>query len=253
MSNPLKVLFFDIENITRPELLFHPGKRSKFGGRQAGFCTDLAYVLVFGYQWLGDDKPQAIHATADEFYEDPLTDDHILTKIYHVLSEADVIVTYYGAKHDYPFLLARLARAGQYLDPSIKHVDVFNYVSRKLNLSSSSLDSAAKFFGLESKTKVSHKLWVDCWSGKYESLVEMADYCKQDVTVLKNVYHKMTPLMPAIHRPVVDKSASDGRECGTCGEHALRRKGRRITKTRIYQRLVCTKCGTNCIGEVFKG
>lgn len=245
MAQPLKILFFDIENIAKPQHVFHPGKRSKFGGRQAGFCSDLAYVLVFGYQWLGDARPSAIYATEEEFQLDPITDAYILPKIFTILSEADVVVTYYGSKHDYPFLLARLAQMGLHLDPSIKHVDVFNYVARKLNLSSSSLDSAAKFFGLESKTKVSHSLWVDCWSGIHKSLVEMADYCKQDVAVLKSVYHRMTPLMPAIFRP-----SQNARQCGTCGEHALQYRGIRVTRSRTYRRLTCRECGTSVIGEI---
>jgi hypothetical protein len=131
----MKILFFDIENIFRPEHIFHPGKKGRYSSRAAGFCSDLSYVLVFGYAWLGE-EPKSIYMTKGQMKKDPLTDDYILDEIKTIMDQADVVVTWYGKGHDYPFLVSRLAARGNYLDPDIKHIDYqtfYNKVNSKKN------------------------------------------------------------------------------------------------------------------------
>ena len=182
----MKILMIDLENVMRPEHIFPPGKQGRFG-RAAGFCADLAYILVFGYQWLGE-EPKSLQATKKQFKQDPLTDEHFIAHAAEIMSQADVIVTWYGKGHDVPFLASRLAKHGIYLDTATKHIDLYDVAKKKLRLSSNRLDSVATFFGLEQKMKVSPLLWADCWAGKYESLLEMAEYCRQDCKVLSQVY-----------------------------------------------------------------
>ena len=195
----MKVLFFDIENIMAPEHIFNSGKPSRFQPRQAGFCADLAYILVFGYKWLGDKEAKYIIGKKKDFKDNPLTDEYILDKIYDVMSEADVLVTWYGSGHGYPFTVSRLAKHGKYLDTDIRHVDLQKVATKKLRLSSNRLNNVAKFFGLEQKTQIAKKIWADTWQGNYDSLLEMAEYCKQDVVVLEQIYHKMKQLGTAFN------------------------------------------------------
>lgn len=247
MSNKLKILFMDLENVMRPEHIFHPGKRGKFG-RQAGFCADLAYILVFGYKWLGE-QASSLHATKLQFKKNPLTDEAILLPSLDIMNQADVVVTWYGSGHDFGFLQSRLAQLGHYLDPRMKHIDLYKVASKHLRLSSNSLNNVAKFFGLEEKTKVSPKLWADCWAGNYDSLKEMAAYCEQDCEVLANVYEKMLAL--GINLPHVGRHKDPDAKlsCPSCGSNEYIGKGRRVTRLRKYQRLSCKRCGTSFKGE----
>lgn len=243
----LKILFMDLENVMRPEHIFHPGKPGRFG-RAAGFCADLAYILVFGYQWLGE-APQSLQATKKQFKQDPLTDTYFLDQAAEVMSQADVIVTWYGKGHDVPFLASRLAKHGIYLDTATKHIDLYEVAKKKLRLSSNRLDSVAKFFGLETKMKVSPLLWADCWAGKYESLEAMAEYCRQDCKVLSQVYEKMLGL--GVNLPHVGAhSGKDAKtSCGACGGETLIGNGYRVTSKKKYRRLRCTTCGRAQKGE----
>jgi len=237
----------DLENVMRPEHIFHRGKPGKFG-RAAGFCSDLAYILVFGYKWLGED-PKSITLSKAQFKKDPYDDRPILEAAFEIMSQADVVITWYGSGHDVPFLATRLSQQGIYLDPSIKHIDLYQVASKKMRLSSNSLDNTAKFFGLPQKTKVSPKLWADCWAGNYDSLQEMARYCEQDCEVLSTVFEKMKPL--GIKLPHIGKhlGKDPARTCEVCGSESLIGNGYRVTKMKRYRRLRCTQCGSHKKGE----
>ena len=182
----LKILFMDLENLVQPKHIFHPGQRGKFG-RAAGFCSDLAYILVFGYKWLGQ-PAQSIQMTKKQMKENPFTDVYLLDRAREIMDQADVVITWYGRGHDVPFLNSRLSQHGKFLDPKTKHIDLYDVAKRKLRLSSNRLDNVASFFGVENKIKVSHQLWPDTWAGNHESLLTMAEYCRQDVEVLSQVY-----------------------------------------------------------------
>lgn len=242
----MKILFMDLENIAKPENLFHPGKKSRFGDRQAGFCADLSYILVFGYKWLGAEA-QSIHLTKEEFEENPHTDRPILEKALKVMDQADLLVTWYGKGHDFPYLASRLAQSGLYLDASTQHLDLMDVAKKRLRLSSNSMNAAASFFGLPKKMYVSPKLWVDCWAGKYQALEDMATYCRQDCNVLEDLYTKMIGLGVSIP----DAAKISGIEgCPSCGSSRITGKGYRVTKVRKYQRLQCLECGSSFKGKV---
>lgn len=241
----MKILFMDLENFILPEHIFHPGKQGRFG-RPAGFCGDLAYVLVFGYMWLGE-EPKAIHMTKKQMKDNPLTDDHILTMAKEIMDQADVIVTWYGKGHDVPFLNTRLARHGLFLDHATKHVDLYDAAKKKLRLSSNSLNNVAKYLGVEEKNTISKTLWPDVWAGKYDSLVSLAEYCKQDVRVTALVYEKMLGL--GLPLPHIAKHAGKEHGCPSCGGDRLYGNGYRVTKTKRYRRLRCEDCGSHHKGE----
>lgn len=245
----MKVLFFDIENIHRPEHIFNRGRQGKFGSKPAGFCADLAYILVFGYKWLGDDRAKYIIASKKDFKKDPLSDASILDQIYSIMNEAEVIVTWYGANHDFPFVTARLAQQGKFLDQQILHIDLQKLARKALPLSSNRLNNVAKFFGKELKTSISPAIWAKTWMGDYDALVEMADYCVQDVEVLSQLYDSLKVLGNKMPHFGVDQGLDKHKSCRHCGSQKLIGNGRRVTKSRTYSRLRCPDCGGGQIGE----
>lgn len=251
MTKPIKILLMDLENVQLPQYMFHRGSQSKFNSRPAGFCADLAYILVFGYKWLGE-PAQSIQLTKQEFKLNHLSDDAILLKAKEIMDEADVIVTWYGKGHDLPFLASRLLRHGLYLDHKKPHIDLHQVAKKTLRLSSYSMDSVAKFLGLPKKSSISPAVWAACWAGKYEALEEMASYCRQDCTVLENIYHKLIGLGTGI--PHVGKHLGLGslESCPSCGSQKITGKGRRVTKLKTYKRLICIDCGTSFKGEEIK-
>ena len=244
-SNEPKILFWDLENVQEMRHVFHPGNILK--KRQAGFCSNLAYILVFGYKWLGK-KPEYITPDRKDFKNIPhdihTIDKEICRKAIEILNEADVIVTWYGDNHDFKFLTGRAAAHGLYLPHNLKHIDLFKVASRQLNLSSNRLDVVAREFGCETKTPISHALWPRCWMGDTSALSEMAEYCGQDCAVLEQVYMKLRPLIkshPNMRSLLSEDGSRDG--CPVCGSVQVVLNGRYATVSGyIYQKLLCTGC-----------
>lgn len=245
MTKDLKILFFDLENLHRPEHIFNSGKPGRFAPRPAGFCANLAYILVFGYKWLGDRKARHIKATKKDFEENPLTDETILKEIFEVMNQADIVVTWYGKGHDFPFLTTRLAQQGMYLDQRLKHIDLIEVAKKSLRMSSNRMDAVAEFFGLARKQDIDKVHWANCWAGNYKSLKIMADYCDQDVEVLSQIYNRLLPLIPSMPR----SKAVDHPGCPACSSQNVQLRGWRVNKYYKYRRVHCQGCGVWYDGE----
>lgn len=239
----MKILYLDLENIQRPEHIFHPGARSKFGGRAAGFCADLAYVLCFGYKWAGDKKASCLIAKKADFKKDPFDDKKLLLAAKEIIDQADIVVTWYGSGHDMPFLLTRMMAHGISIDHKIKHIDLYKIAKKELRLSSNRLNSAAKFFGLEEKIDIDKIHWPKCWQGDYSSLVTMGEYCAQDVEVLEQVANALGQLVPWPSPKKIAK-IKDPTACSTCLSTNTQHRGFRVTKVRKVQRFQCQDCGS---------
>lgn len=243
-----KVLFLDIENIANSEFFFRT-----YGIKQipAGFCADKAYVLMLGYKWLGETDTHCLMRNKKSFIDNPEGDDELMQEIYEIISKADVIVTYYGSGHDMPFLNARLARAGLFLDTRVKHIDMWKVVRSKMRLSSSRMDNIAEFLGTVRKQVVSSKLWAYAWSGNYAALKEMADYCKGDVDTLEDIYIKLRPLITT-HPALFIRKTKEEILCTTCGSGETVKLGFWCAQQKTYQKHMCKGCGSYFKGAEIK-
>ena len=242
MTEP-KILFMDLENVQHMQHIFHPGNLAR--KRAAGFCTDLAYILVFGYKWLGQ-PAQYILPDMKQFKRIPHDineiDKTLCAKALEIMHEADMVITWYGSGHDWGFLTGRSIKHGMVLAPNIIHLDLYKVASKQMNVSSNRLDNIAKILGCEMKTKVSNILWPRCWMGDKEALLEMGSYCKQDVNVLEQVYLKMRPLIKN-HPHIGAISHGDKSLCRTCGSGRYRENGTyALTSGTLYKRLKCLDC-----------
>ncbi len=245
----LKVLFFDLENVQRPDQLFHPGRRaSSFAApRQAGFCANLSYILCMGYGFLDSDEIKVIKKTDQDFLASPIGDLEILREIYDVIESADVLIGWNSSGHDLNFLKARLAQIGLYLDPKKRHIDLMKIAQRSMNLSSYSMDGVASFFGTTMKDKSQPLWWAETWSGNIASYNKIADYCMGDILTLRELYLKMRNLIPNHPNMTVFRKL-----CPTCGEDSLIGNGIRVTQGGRRHRMRCTKCGANTSGDPIK-
>ena len=69
----------------------------------------------------------------------------------------------------------------------------------------------------------------------------MDKYCKQDVEVLEQVFHKLRPFISNIPNYNL---FTEARVCPSCGGHRLQKHGVRMTKTAKRQRYRCMDCGS---------
>lgn len=209
--------------------------------------ANFGFIICASYKWHGerdvhtiriDDYP--IHRT------DPTNDYHVVKELSAVLAQADVQVTWYGLRFDYPYLQSRLLFHGLPVLPPIPHVDGWRIAKYKLKLNSNRLASAAAFLGCGHKTELSPPQWIKAMAGNREAIDYVVTHCIQDVRVLQRVYGKIRQV--ADTHPNVNLACPNRRghapHCPTCGSTDMQHRGWHIAKVVKKKRYSCKACGT---------
>ncbi len=208
--------------------------------------ADFGTMLCFGYKYLGEARTHVISIRdfPKLFRQDPTNDREIVKAAYDILSQADMWVTWYGARYDVPFVATRLLEHRNELKhvilPPIPHVDGWWIARNKMKLHSNRLASISAFLGLQEKTAIKPPVWRRALSGHFKSLDYVIRHCRQDVIVLEEAYEVIKALHPT-HPNVALMESRLG--CPTCGKGVLQRRGVMVTLKKRWIRYQCQHCG----------
>ena len=225
----MKVLFWDTEN--SPMLSYHWGRwQQNISPIQT---LEEARILCFGAKWLGGGY---IFKAA---YETGVQD--MLETISALLTEADVVVSWNGVRHDSKKIRTEFLLEG--MDPPApwrdKDVDLMRAVKAQFSFSSNSLDHVSKQLGVGEKVK--HEGFFDIipkvMAGDPKARAAFAKYQKQDVLLLEKLYEKLLPWIPVHPNVALINNIADG--CPRCGSTKLERRGFRRTTASTFQRYQC--------------
>ena len=118
------------------------------------------------------------------------------------LERSDIIVGWNSILFDQPLLNARLLAAGERPlrvgeKHGISHIDLMYYArGQSMRIGSSRLDSVAKFFhSPNQKTPLLPETWAKAVEGDRAAWNAIAEHCEYDVLVLRDVWHKLAPLV----------------------------------------------------------
>lgn len=162
-----------------------------------------------------------------------------------LLSQADVVVTYNGNRHDLPALNREILTQRLTPPAPYKSVDLFRVVKRVFDFPSMKLDYVARELGLARKAETGgFELWERCIAGDPEAWAQMERYNVQDVRVLEELYYRLrawTPALPA----VTLYDGTDGERCPACNGTEIVRKGFAYTDLGKFQQYHCKdpSCG----------
>jgi DNA polymerase elongation subunit (family B) len=230
----MKILLLDIE--TAPHKVYVWG----FWDQDVGLnqIEEPGYTLCWAAKWLGD---KAVFFSSINDGKEAM-----LTQIYNLVEEADVVVHYNGTKFDMPTLNKEWAEIGLPPPAPYSQIDLFKVVKKQFRFPSNKLDYVSRELGLGKKH--AHKgmeLWRECMSGVEASWRTMETYNKQDVKLLERLYSKLLPwINNHPNRSLFDRTSVDGgASCPNCGSNHLQRRGYHRTKTLAYQRYQCQDCG----------
>ena len=168
----------------------------------------------------------------------------MLAEIHGLLSEADAVVTYNGARFDVPTLNKEFVLYGMSPPAPYKQIDLYKTVRSQFRFPSKKLDYVAQALGLEGKFKHGgHQLWVGCMNNKPEAWAQMEEYNIQDVEVLEQLYDRILPWIK--NHPNVGLYNEDGSRlvCPHCGGSRYQQRGFAFTQTRKYKRFQCQSDG----------
>lgn len=243
-----KVLVLDIE--TSPLLVYVWSLKDQYVGLNQ-MVKDW-HIMAWSAKWL--------NAPASEIkYHDLRNkkggdDRPILRPLWHLLNEADIVLTQNGKAFDAKKINARFMLHGMTPPSPYKHLDTFLISRGVASFTSHSLEYLTERFCTKYK-KLSHgkfpglKLWIECLKNNMAAWEEMKEYNIHDVLSTEEFYNKIKAWAPeSAPKPFVsEKTAARCKICGKAG-HMIRRGT--VTKAKCqYQRWQCRTCGTWATGD----
>lgn len=200
------------------------------------------YILSWAAGWLGSDRVLYADQRRASNIED---DSEILTKLWALLDEADVVVAHNGDRFDVPKINARFIKAGLPPPSPYRTIDTLKIAKARFKFTSNRLEYLGKYLGTEARKEShsafpGHSLWIAVRKGNLKAWREMERYNKADVATLKDVYKKLAPWDPRHPNLTVDGPV--GHVCPICGGDHLEKRGFQYSNSGKYQRYVC-ECG----------
>lgn len=236
-----RVLTFDIE--TRPINAYVWGLWDQNVGLTQ--IVDPGGVMCFAAKWYGEKGVL--------FYSDHVDGhDAMIRHAHRLLTEADFVIHYNGARFDVTHLNWEFTRLGLAPPKPYKQVDLLQTVRRQFRPPSKKLDYVAGALGLGHKrAHEGFTLWTSCIAGDEKAWDRMRRYNIQDVRLTEKLYDRLLPWIP--NHPHMGLYADAGHCCPMCG--SKRRKPADLARTALtsYAQYECAKCGTFYRANFVKG
>jgi hypothetical protein len=171
-------------------------------------------------------------------------DKKMVEMIVPVLDQADEIVGQNIERFDIRWIRTRAVFHHIVTNSHWKIVDTLKFARRNMYFNSNRLDYLGKYFGVGGKIKTEFDLWKDIvLKNDRKKLKRMVTYCKRDVTLLENVYHRLADHMPA-HTHVGVLNDNGKWTCAKCGSAEVHCSKTKVSALGILKRqMVCKKCG----------
>lgn len=221
-----KILFWDTE--------FTPNRGYFWGlwdqNIPYSFVDETQRMLCFGTKWYN--KPTKV-------VDERVGRKEMLTDLRDTLLEADLVVSWNGAKYDTRMANREFIREGLTPPAPYKEVDLMRIVKQRFAFASNKLDSVAQELGVGRKVETGgFDLWRGVMAGDEKSWNKMRKYQKGDVDLLEKLFEVLKPWIK-MPQPVTDRA---GLVCRNCGSTNLHRRGEARTLQSIYPRYQCQSC-----------
>jgi DNA polymerase elongation subunit (family B) len=242
-----KVLIFDIE--TSPMELYGYGLFDQnFSLAQ---IKEDWYVLSWAAKWLGSPEEEVIYRDVRE--NENLKDDYgIISQIWQMLDEADIVITQNGIRFDQKKLMARFIKHGFPRPSSFRHVDTLRIAKRHFGFTSNKLEFMTNFLNKKYK-KLTHAefagfdLWRACLEKNPAAWECMEKYNRYDVLALEELYLNLRPYDNTINFNVYHDGLENYCSCGT--EKELEFNGYDYTNIQKRPKFTCVDCGAEWISR----
>lgn len=240
MKLKARVLVFDIE--TAP-ILGHVWSIWEQNVGLNQIKTDW-HILSFAAKWLGDPVSKLMYM--DQRDAPNIENDRaLLSAMWDLLNEADVVITQNGVSFDVKKLNARFILNGFPPPSPFKHVDTKLIAAKKFGFTSNKLEYMTDKLCKKYKKLKHHKfegfeLWRECLAGNKAAWREMERYNKHDVLALEELFFVLAPWDTYLNFSLYEDS--DAHVC-SCGSTRHRKQGFAYTAAGKFQQYQCTKCG----------
>jgi len=202
------------------------------------------HVMSWAAKWL-DDSPKKVMYEDQRHCKDMQDDSGILESIWHLLDEADAVITQNGIRFDRKKLNARFALNGFPPPSSYKHIDTLQIAKKHFAFTSNRLayltdNLCVKYKKLDHGKFAGFKMWSECMKGNMKAWKEMEKYNRYDVLSLEEVYKQLMPWDNTLNFNLYHDK--DMYIC-SCGSKDFRNSGYFYNTTGKFQRYTCNRCG----------
>ena len=201
-------------------------------------------IMCFAAKWYDEDEVQYLsthHHSREE----------MIDSAWHLLDEADVLVTFNGVRFDNKHLKREFVLAGYPMPRPWKDVDLYREAKKQWAFESKGLAHLAERFELGAKQ--AHEgfgLWRSCLAEDPEAWERMKAYNIQDVVLTEAVYDRMRGWIPNHpHLGTIDPE-DEAIFCNQCGSDELSSNGLRRAVVIDYRLYRCNNCGANVQGTM---
>jgi len=202
------------------------------------------YILSWSAKWLDDPASKVMYM--DQRSSNNIEDDRpLLTAMWKLLDEADIVITQNGKRFDQKKLNARFILNGYQPPSSYKHIDTkvmaskhFGFTSNKLEYMTDKI--CTKYKKLKHGKFPGFEMWKECLAGNVEAWKEMEKYNKYDVLSLEELYVKMIPWDNSINFNLYHDTTDTVCKCGGT---TFSKNGFYYTSSGKFQKHKCKSCG----------
>lgn len=207
------------------------------------------FILSYAAKWYGQSSVFYDDQRNEEDVED---DSRLLSGIWKLLDEADIVITHNGKRFDSKKLNARFILSGFKPPSSYRHIDTLEIAKRKFNFTSNSLAYLTSRL-CKTNIKSGHGkypgfvLWKECLKGNSEAWEEMENYNKLDILSLEELYNILAPWSDNL--PNFDVYTNSLSNNGLSGTLNLEHQGYVYTNLGKYERFICADTGKEFRGR----
>lgn len=234
-----KRLFYDIE--TSPNIGFFWSASYKANIPHDNIIKERAVICIC-YKWEGQKKVHSLQW-------DKGCDKALLSRFMEVAATADELVAHNGDRFDEPWIRTRCIIHGIECPPKLISFDTLKKARSHFRFNSNRLDYLGKLFFGEGKSPVGFSDWVAITLDNCDkAMKKMVEYCKKDVVLLEDVFHKLQPYVT--HNIHVGAATGYGRfSCPSCGSDDVKHQRQRYSRAGILKHQL--KCKAEHCGKHF--
>lgn len=233
-----KILIFDIETAPLRAYVWARFKQNVYTDQM---MTDW-FMLTWAAKWLFGNETYSDKITSKEVKDED--DSRIVHSMYDLINEADIVIAHNAERFDVAKINSRFVVNDLPPTSPYQVIDTLKIAKKQFGFSSNKLDELAIVLNLGiRKLDTDFTLWSGCMDGDKQSINEMEEYNRYDVTVLEEVYLKIRPWIKS-HPNLALYSETDSSQCSNCGSTKLKYiDNYYYTPTGKYEIMQCRECG----------
>lgn len=236
-----KILLLDVETLPGEYYAFDPKVEYLSPDKQIKGVS----ISCWAAKWLFEPEIMGEVVTEKEaFHRD---DKSILSGIWNLMNQADIVITHNGLNFDIPMLYGRFVTYQMIPPTKFQNVDTCKTSKTVFKFEYNRLDELGQRFGIGKKLDMSFLDWKNCLTNDRQAnkaLQDMLTYCKNDIApLLEDVYLAMLPYIPN-HPNLGLWSLDDKDHCKNCESSDIHWEEKPYaTPSGLWKSWRCNTCG----------